>query len=241
MKLILVPPKEGLVWVRRGFQVFFRQPLGFASLFAVCALVFFVLLRVPFVGEPILLVIAPVGSLLFMIASRLSAAGERPVPGAFVELASADRTRIVGMLKLGVAYLVAALLAIGLIAAVEGDALVAFMEAAGNPKRRRRSSPTRACRPDSCCAWASVPSSRFRSGMRRASSTGARRAGPRRCSSAPSPSGATRARSRSTGSSGPASASSSRCCSASSSAWPARCPRPTSRRRWFSSSRPCST
>ena len=87
MKLILVPPKEGLVWVRRGFQVFFRQPLGFASLFAVCALVFFVLLRVPFVGEPILLVIAPVGSLLFMIASRLSAAGERPVPGAFVELA----------------------------------------------------------------------------------------------------------------------------------------------------------
>jgi hypothetical protein len=147
MKLILVPPKEGLVWVRRGFQVFFRQPLGFASLFAVCALVFFVLLRVPFVGEPILLVIAPVGSLLFMIASRLSAAGERPVPGAFVELASADRTRIVGMLKLGVAYLVAALLAIGLIAAVEGDALVAFMEAAGNPQASPEAAATQLADP----------------------------------------------------------------------------------------------
>src|SRR6185437_8195308 len=63
MKLIEVPPREGLVWVRRGFQVFLRQPFGFASLFAACALVFLVLLRVPYVGEPILLVVAPVGSL----------------------------------------------------------------------------------------------------------------------------------------------------------------------------------
>jgi hypothetical protein len=89
---------------------------------------------VPFVGQPILLVAAPLGSLLFMIASRRSAQGERPLPGAFVELASAKRERVLGMLKLGLAYLVAALLAIGLIAAVEGDAFASFLEASSNPQ-----------------------------------------------------------------------------------------------------------
>ena len=129
-----MPPREGIVWVRRAFQVFFRQPLGFASLFVVCAIVFFVLLRVPLVGESILLVVTPLGSLLFMIAARLGAAGARPVPGAFVELAGSGRARLVGMLKLGLAYLLVALVAIGLIAAVGGDALGAFMDATSNPQ-----------------------------------------------------------------------------------------------------------
>ncbi len=69
-----------------------------------------------------------------MIASRRSAAGESPLPAAFLELAAADRARKIGLLKLGLAYLVAALLAIILIAAVEGDTLAAFMESAADPQ-----------------------------------------------------------------------------------------------------------
>jgi hypothetical protein len=134
MKFVRVPAREGAVWVRRAFQVFLRQPLGFASLFATCAFIFFILLRVPFVGEAVLLVAAPLGPLLFMIASRRSAAGDPPLPAAFLELAAAERVRKIGLLKLGLAYLVAALLAIGLIAAVEGDTLAAFMESAGDPQ-----------------------------------------------------------------------------------------------------------
>ena len=134
MKFVRVPAREGAVWVRRAFQVFFRQPLGFASLFATCAFVFFILLRVPYVGEGVLLIAAPLGPLLFMIASRRSAAGESPLPAAFLELAAADRARKIGLLKLGLAYLVAALLAIILIAAVEGDTLAAFMESAADPQ-----------------------------------------------------------------------------------------------------------
>ncbi len=134
MKFVRVPAREGAVWVRRAFQVFFRQPLGFASLFATCAFVFFILLRVPFIGEGVLLIAAPLGPLLFMIASRRSAAGESPLPAAFLELAAADRARKIGLLKLGLAYLVAALLAIILIAAVEGDTLAAFMESAADPQ-----------------------------------------------------------------------------------------------------------
>lgn len=133
MKLVVAPPREGIAWVRRAFQVFFRQPLGYASLFAACALVFFVLLRVPLVGMPVFLVVAPTGSLLFMIAARLGVAGERPVPGAFVELAATDRPRVVRMLKLGLAYLVAASIAVGVTSWVEGGAMAAFLEAASNP------------------------------------------------------------------------------------------------------------
>lgn len=132
MRFVVVPPREGVVWVRRSFQIFFRQPLGFASLFAACALIFFLLLRLPVVGEPILLVVTPAGSLLFMIAARLGAAGQRPVPGAFLELLAAGRPRIVRMLKLGLAYLVAALIVIALVAAIEGESLAAFWESAGS-------------------------------------------------------------------------------------------------------------
>ena len=43
MKFKKVPPGEGVVWVRLAFQTFFRQPFGFAGLFAACALVYLVL------------------------------------------------------------------------------------------------------------------------------------------------------------------------------------------------------
>jgi hypothetical protein len=147
MRFVRVPPREGAVWVRRAFQIFFRQPLGFASLFAACALVFFLLVRVPFAGEPILLIVAPIGSLLFMIATRLAVAGGRPVPGAFVELAATDRTRFVRLLKLCLAYLVAAAIAIAIIAAVEGDAMGAFLDAAGKAQASPEATATQLADP----------------------------------------------------------------------------------------------
>ncbi len=105
MKFLRVRPGEGVSWVRRAFQVFFRQPFGFAGLFAACALVFFALISIPVVGEAILVVLAPVGTLVFMIAARRTAAGARPLPGAFAELLAALRPRQVELLKLGLAYL----------------------------------------------------------------------------------------------------------------------------------------
>ncbi|MEP7300361.1 MAG: BPSS1780 family membrane protein [Caldimonas sp.] len=134
MKFLRVPPAEGVAWVRRAFQAFFRQPFGFAGLFAACALVFFGLVRIPLAGEAILIVLVPIGTLLFMIAARRSAAGERPLPGAFAELLAAPRGRLIELLKLGIAYLVAALAAVLIVAAVEGNSLTAFMEVVANPK-----------------------------------------------------------------------------------------------------------
>ena len=147
MKFLLVRPGQGVVWVRRAFQVFFRQPFGFAGLFAACALAFFGLISIPVVGEAILVVLAPVGTLIFMIAARRTAAGERPLPGAFAELFAAPRPRLVELLKLGLAYLVAAFAAVLLIAAVEGNSLTAFMEAVANPQTTPEASAARLADP----------------------------------------------------------------------------------------------
>lgn len=134
MKLLQSPASEGLAWVRRAFQVFFRQPFGFAALFAACAMVFFVLVSVPLLGELVLLVLAPTGTLLFMIATRRTLAGDAPLPGTFKTVMSAGRPRLLGLAKLGVAYLAAALLAFWLIAAVDGGAMSELMDTVADTK-----------------------------------------------------------------------------------------------------------
>jgi hypothetical protein len=134
MKFLRVPPAEGVAWVRRAFQIFWKQPMGFAALFAACALVFYAFLAIPFVGGFLLLLLAPAGTLLFMVATRQSLDGQRPMPGAIRVLATADRSRQMGVLKLGVAYLAVALLAFWIIAAVDGGALGVLLDSASDPK-----------------------------------------------------------------------------------------------------------
>ncbi|MEO8523522.1 MAG: BPSS1780 family membrane protein [Caldimonas sp.] len=147
MRFLRVRPGEGVAWVRRAFQVFFRQPFGFAGLFAACALIFFGLISIPVAGEALLVVLAPVGTLVFMIATRRTAGGARPLPGAFAELLAAPRARQIELLKLGLAYLVAAVAAVLLIAAVEGNSLTAFMEAVSDPQTTPEASAARLADP----------------------------------------------------------------------------------------------
>lgn len=122
MRLQRVEPREGGAWVRRGAQVFLRQPLGFAALFAACLFAFVVLRSLPLVGSLLLLMVAPVGSLVFMIASRLVSEGSSPMPGAFTGIARAGRPRQAALAKLGLAYLAAALCVYLISAAVDGGA-----------------------------------------------------------------------------------------------------------------------
>lgn len=122
MKLQRVEPRQGAAWVRRGMQVFLRQPLGFAALFAACLFAFVVMRSLPLVGSLLLLVVAPAGSLVFMIASRLVAEGGSPMPAAFTTLIRAGRPRLLALAKLGLAYLVAAFVVYMISAAVDGGA-----------------------------------------------------------------------------------------------------------------------
>ena len=128
MKLRLVAARQGVAWVRLGFLTFGRQPLGFAALFAACLFAFIVLRSLPLVGMLAMPVLAPAGSLLFMVASRLAAGGAGPVPAAFVEMARSGRPQWVTLIKLGVVYLVAAIAINFLAIAIGGGAFDVLAE-----------------------------------------------------------------------------------------------------------------
>jgi hypothetical protein len=134
VKLQLVRPRQGVLWVRRAFQVFIRQPIAFASLFAACLFVFLVLGLVPVVGTVVLLVLPPAGSLLFMIASRLVTLGKPAMPGAIAELATAGRKRLLSLLVLGVVYAVTTFFVFWLAGVIDGGALEAFLDSLGDAK-----------------------------------------------------------------------------------------------------------
>jgi len=128
MKLLRAEPGEGIVWIRRAFQVFLQQPFGLAGLFSLCALVAYAVSWIPVVGGALLPVLAPAGSLVFMIATRRVVAGERPMPGALTTLKAAGRPRLVELLKLGVAYLAASVVAMLIFMAIDGGATASWME-----------------------------------------------------------------------------------------------------------------
>ena len=82
MKLQLVPRRaRALVWVRQGFRVFVRQPLAFAGAVRVFL---FVVARCSrwcrWSAPSLLLVLLPLGSLGFMIATRRALDGRCPMP-----------------------------------------------------------------------------------------------------------------------------------------------------------------
>jgi hypothetical protein len=129
MRLLRAEPGDGLVWIRRAFQAFLAQPFGLAGLFALCAFIAFAVSWLPVVGGTLLPVLAPTGSLLFMIATSRVEAGAKPLPGALSTLLGAGRPRLVELLKLGVAYLAASVLATLLFMAFDGGATATWMEA----------------------------------------------------------------------------------------------------------------
>jgi hypothetical protein len=143
MKLQLVAPRQGAVWVRKAFQVFARQPLGFASLFAACLFVFLLLGLIPLVGTIALLVLPPAGSLLFMIASRRVSEGQPAMPGAIVDLVSAGKSRLMALLKLGIAYAAVTFLVFWLAHVLDGGALESFLAALPDPKTAPESAAAR--------------------------------------------------------------------------------------------------
>ena len=129
MKLLRAEPRDGIAWIRGAFHVFLRQPFGLAGLFSLCALIAYAVSWIPMLGGALLPVLAPAASLLFMIATRRALAGQRPLPGALTTLFAAGRQPLVELLKLGVAYLAASVIAMLIFMAIDGGATAAWMEA----------------------------------------------------------------------------------------------------------------
>jgi hypothetical protein len=134
VKLQLVAPRQGMAWVHKAFQVFARQPLGFAALFAAGLFAFLLLGLIPLIGGIALLVLPPAGSLLFMIASRRVVDGRNAMPGAIVELVTSGRKRLLALLQLGIAYAAATVAVFWLAGVLDGGAFEAFFASLPDPK-----------------------------------------------------------------------------------------------------------
>jgi hypothetical protein len=147
VRLQQVAPSQGSVWVRKGFQVFGRQPLGFASLFAAGLFASLLLGLIPVLGSIATLALAPAVSLVFMIASRRVGAGEAAMPGAIVELATAGRPRLVALLKLGIAYVAATFLLFWLAGVLDGGALASFFSSLRDTKLTPETAAARVTEP----------------------------------------------------------------------------------------------
>ena len=129
MKLQLVPPRQGALWVRQGFTVFVKQPMGFAGLFATFLFVVFALTLLPVVGPLLLLALLPLGSLGFMVATRSALEGRFPLPRAFIAPLRAGRAQLLAIVKLGLIYAAATWCILALSDWIDGGALDALMEA----------------------------------------------------------------------------------------------------------------
>jgi hypothetical protein len=105
MKLNHVNHKEAITWIRQGFWLFKKNPLGFLML--VFMYIFFAQLSIliPVIGVFVVLLVTPALSVGFMTACRLAIQNERILPTAYLAAfrlpSTVARKRI---LQLGLIY-----------------------------------------------------------------------------------------------------------------------------------------
>lgn len=136
MKLRLVAPARGAVWVRQAFALFFRQPLAFSAVFAGFMLALFLLAMLPFVGTFLLLTGLPLATLASMVATRTASSGRSPLPSAFTEPLRSGKARLVALGQLGLTYAASTLFIIALSDFADGgtlDALLRMLAEAKTP------------------------------------------------------------------------------------------------------------
>ena len=104
MKLRQAAPRQGALWVRNGFRIFFRKPVAFAVLFASFLFGGLVFMLVPYVGGALLLVALPLATLGFMLGTQVALKGNSPTAAVFWQPLRVDKARRLALFKLGVVY-----------------------------------------------------------------------------------------------------------------------------------------
>jgi hypothetical protein len=104
MNLKTVPPAHGMHWVRDGLRLYLKRPLAFTSLFVLFLFAALIAALVPVVGGVLQLMLVPLLSLGFMVASQ-SALLQGPVaPTQFIEPLRAAPAQRRALLLLCVGY-----------------------------------------------------------------------------------------------------------------------------------------
>jgi hypothetical protein len=93
LSLKSVPASHGALWVRDAFKLFARKPLAFTGLFMVFLFVVLLSMLVPVVGGLVQLMLPPLLSLGFMVASLSALHGGTVQPGQYIEPLRTDGKR----------------------------------------------------------------------------------------------------------------------------------------------------
>ena len=105
-----ISASKGIDWIRQGFALFRKQPAELSMLFLLYMLLMFVLSLIPLVGQLLPLLLVPTFSMAFMQACVEIEAGRKVRSDV---LLTAFRSPALGtLLRLGVLYLLAAMLAV---------------------------------------------------------------------------------------------------------------------------------
>ena len=130
MKLRQASPRQGALWVRNGFRIFFRKPVAFAVLFASFLFGGLVFMLLPYVGGALLLTALPLATLGFMLGTQVALKGNSPTAAVFWQPLKVDKARRTALLKLGLVYAASTIAILWLADVVDDgkfDALQALM------------------------------------------------------------------------------------------------------------------
>jgi hypothetical protein len=105
-----ISARQGIEWIRQGFALFRKQPAELSMLFLLYMLLMFALSIIPLIGQLLPLLLVPCFSMAFMQACVEIEAGRKARPNL---LLTAFRSPALGtLLRLGVLYLLGAVLAV---------------------------------------------------------------------------------------------------------------------------------
>lgn len=147
MKLLVVAPGRGVLWVREGLQAFRRAPMAFFSLFMLFMAGMALLASLPLIGVPLAVALGPASTLAIMVASEtVSRQGAMPAaprigqPAAplsarvFMAALAAVRGQARALALMGALYAVAVLLTGALASLLIGDPMADAIGTDGNFK-----------------------------------------------------------------------------------------------------------
>ena len=113
-----ISARQGIEWIRQGFALFRKQPAELSMLFLLYMLLMFALSIIPLVGQLLPLLLVPCFSMAFMQACVEIEADRKARPNL---LLTAFRSPALGtLLRLGVLYLLGAVLAVAASTLVDG-------------------------------------------------------------------------------------------------------------------------
>ena len=113
-----LPAATGWQWIKQGFALFRKQPAELSTLFLSYMFLMMIITIVPLVGQALPLVLVPVFSMAFMQACVQVEKGQRVYPNLL--LTGFRSPAFKTLLKLGLLYVLAAIVAIGASALIDG-------------------------------------------------------------------------------------------------------------------------